>query len=215
MRIIIITNIDTVEHVWAGKIYQPNEEYLISETDIKDVIADQKLYSDIVTKAQVSNGNIILTNKIEAWNWIKGDVPICANIENEAPFSAKFISVNGSIKKIYNRITGIQQQLAAGENTIIFSVPYNWCKIIGVEIVNGESLDKGNFYVLDTINGDYFGIPNAILNQFGSNVNIAKDFQQYNSSYDADLYIGMQLKIVYVSQSAKIIGINFDLHEVK
>lgn len=46
-------------------------------------------------------------------------------------------------------------------------------------------------------------------------MNPAKDYYNHSSEYDADLYQGMQVRVAYVSISAKTIGINFILNEVK
>jgi hypothetical protein len=68
---------------------------------------------------------------------------------------------------------------------------------------------------LDSSAGTYSGYPNFKLNQFGFSANLGKDYYQQNTNYDADLYQGMQLKFTYNSKSAKTIGINFNLNEVK
>lgn len=128
-----------------------------------------------------------------------------------SPFGAKTF---GS-KKLYKREHGIQQTLIAGVNTILFTIPYAWVKILGLEIIGGENLDKIDMFVLDSTAGTYSGYPNYTLNQFGYNVNVEAGSYEEQNSYDADLYQGMQLKISYTSLSAKTIGINFNLNEVK
>lgn len=55
----------------------------------------------------------------------------------------------------------------------------------------------------------------AVLNQFAFNWNLTKDFYTKKSEYDADLYQGFKIKIVYKSVSAKTIGVNFNFDEVK
>jgi hypothetical protein len=142
--------------------------------------------------------------------------PAKVDISSQAPFAAKTITLSdGTIKKLYKRITGIQQELVQGTNTILFTIPFPWCKITGIELINGENLDTACLYVLDDINGTYSSIPNYQLNQFSYSANASKDYYKLESEYDADLYYGMQLKITYNSISAKIIGINFLLNEVK
>jgi len=128
------------------------------------------------------------------------------------PFASKILP-NG--KKLYKREHGIQASVAVGANTILFTIPYPWVKIIGLEILFGEKLDTCDLMILDSTSGTYSGVPNYQLNQFGYNVNIAADLYEEESAYDADLYQGMQIKIVYNSQSAKTIGLNFNLSEVK
>lgn len=129
-----------------------------------------------------------------------------------APFADKVLQDG---KDIFKREHGVQFVLAVGQNDCIFTVPYNWVKIIGVEIINGQSLDYCDFYILDSITGTYSTIPNYQLNQFGYSVNISSDFFQKVNNYEADLYLGMQIKIVYYSQSIKTIGINYNLNEIK
>lgn len=132
-------------------------------------------------------------------------------IQNQ-PFASKVLP-NG--KKLYKREHGIQATLSTGTNTILFTIPYPWVKIIGVEVLYGEKLDTVDLIVLDSTTGTYSGVPNYQLNQFGFSVNVAEGEYEEENAYDADLYQGMQLKIVYNSQSAKTVGLNFNLSEVK
>lgn len=133
-------------------------------------------------------------------------------IQTISPFASKTLA-NG--KKLYKREHGIQAVLNQGSNEIVFTIPYPWVKMVGVEILYGEKLDTCDLIILDSAAGSYSGVPNQQLNQFGYNVNVAEGEYEEESAYDADLYQGMQIKIVYNSQSAKTIGINFNLSEVK
>ena len=137
----------------------------------------------------------------------KGNMPV----GSPSPFASKTLGT----KRLFKRINGISQEVLIGTNEIIFSIPYNWVKITGLEVINGEALDSVSLYVLDTPGGTYSTIPNYNLNQFGVNVNVSKDYYSYKSEFDADLYKDMQIKIVYTSLSEKIIGINLILNEVK
>jgi hypothetical protein len=128
------------------------------------------------------------------------------------PFAAKELPTG---EKLYKREHGIRSSVSSGSNDILWTVPYNWAKIVGVEIVNGSVGDYCDFYVLDTTTGTYYGVANAVLNRFGYEVNISPEFYQSNSTFAADLYLNMQLKLVYNSVSSKTIGINFNLTEVK
>jgi hypothetical protein len=130
----------------------------------------------------------------------------------QSPFAAKILQ-NG--KKLYKREHGIQFTLITGTNIILFTIPYAWVKIIGVEVMYGEKLDTIDLIILDSVFGTYSGTPSLQLNQFGYSVNVSIDEYEEENAYDADLYQGMQIKIVYNSQSAKTIGINFNLNEVK
>ena len=135
-------------------------------------------------------------------------------ISNTPAFDAKTVIVRGVTYNLYIRCTGIQQALTQGANTITFTIPYNWVKFLGMEGINCESLDTVDLYVLDSTTGTYTGYPNAVLQKFGYTVNLAKDYYKRTSDYDADLKIGMQIKAVYNSVSAKTVGVNFILHEV-
>ena len=127
-------------------------------------------------------------------------------------FKSKTLS-NG--KGLYKREQGIQADVVVGTNDIRFTIPYALVKIIGVEIMNGEVLDTVDFLVLDSTTGTYSGTANAVLNQFGYSVNISAGLYEETNSYDAELRLNMQIKLVYTSKSAKRIGINFNLNEVK
>ena len=136
------------------------------------------------------------------------------NIANQpapAPFAAKTIGT----KKLYKRVNGVQSAVIVGSTDILFTVPYAWCKITGLELIGAETLDRVSLYILDSTTGTYSTIPNYTLNQFGFNVNSAKDYYNHTSEYDADLYLNMQIKVSYTSISAKTIGVNFILNEVK
>ena len=118
-------------------------------------------------------------------------------------------------KKLYKRVHGVKNALIQGDNIITFTIPYAWAKINGIELINGENLDVVSLAVLDSATGTYSTVPNLQLNQFGFAINVSKDYYQFKSEFDADLYAGMQLKLTYTSLSAKSIGINFILNELK
>lgn len=129
-----------------------------------------------------------------------------------SPFASKILS-NG--KKLYKREHGVQASVGIGETEIFFPIPYPWVKMTGVEVIWGTKPDKMDLLILDTTTGTYTGIPNKVLNQFGYSVNVAEDYFEEQNSYDADLYSGMQIKIVYTSSVIKTVGLNFNLNEVK
>jgi hypothetical protein len=149
-------------------------------------------------------------------NWIYSlnSTPISTVVSSTTPFDSKTITVNGVAHNLYIRAVGIQQALTTGSNTIIYTIPFNWVKMNMMECINSEALDTVNMCILDTTTGTYSGYPNATLNQFGFNTNLPKDFYQRISQYDAELRLGMQIKIVYNSLSNKTIGVNFIIHEI-
>ncbi len=136
---------------------------------------------------------------------------------NKSPVSSMlpFASKTMGSKKLYKRVHGISNNLSLGDNTILFTVPYAWAKITGIELINGVAGDVISLYVLDSTTGTYSTIPNYSLNQFGFSVNVAPNFYEHKSEFDADLYLGMQLKIVYTSTASNTVGINIILNEMK
>lgn len=119
-------------------------------------------------------------------------------------------------KKLYKRLMGMQKTLVVGANTFIgLTVGVAHAKMVGLKIIGGELLDYTDVKILDDASGTYSGTANLMLNQYGFSCNIAKDLHEESCPYDADLYYGMQIQFVYNSQSAKTIGINLDLNEVK
>ena len=126
-------------------------------------------------------------------------------------FASKLIGT----KKLYARNTGFQSALSSGANTITYTATLAWAKITGVQVTNCEALDYVDFKVYDSAAGTYSGVPNYLLNQFAFAVNLPSGFYDRQSPFDADLYAGMVLKIEYTSVSAKTIGINLIMSEVK
>jgi hypothetical protein len=134
---------------------------------------------------------------------------------NVSQLSTPFASKIFGNKKLFARNTGIQAALTAGSNEITYTCNYPWVKIVGLEAINGEALDKAELRVYDSSAGTYSGVPNALLNQFGFNLNIAPNYYIRTSSFDADLYLNMVLKITYISVSNKTVGINILMDELK
>lgn len=128
-----------------------------------------------------------------------------------APFANKIIDG----KTLYKRIMGFKQTLVQGANTFEYVIPYNWAKMTGIEVVGAEIGDTSDFTVLDTAQGTYSGVPNYRFNQYAFSVNLAEKFYKHKSEFDSDVYIGLRIELVYTSISAKTIGINIILNEVK
>jgi len=137
------------------------------------------------------------------------------SVQSITPFGAKSQIINGVLKKFFARNTGLQQDVTTGSNEILYTISYPWVKMIGIECINGESLDTAELRVYDNALGTYSGVPNAMLNQFGYTLNMAKDYYARTSPFEAELYAGMVLKITYVSISDKRIGMNVIMNEVK
>lgn len=138
------------------------------------------------------------------------------SISSQPAFRAKTLVVNGVTKNLYKRFVGAQFTLEQGVNTFTWTqASFPWCKFLGIEVIGGETGDVADLYVLDTATGTFSGVPNYTLNKFGYSANVAPGFYHHSSEYDADIYQGLQIKFVYTSISAKTIGINFDMNEVK
>lgn len=214
----IIKNVDTVDHTYAGQGIIAGGSYTLQAIDEVNMSNSDDLLADIIAgKAVINNGTADIVGSANQINYLKSSFQNVSILSQPAQntFTSKTIIANGVSKSLFRRVTGVTSTLAVGVNTILFTVPYNWTKITGAQMIGGEIGDTANFMVLDSATGAYYGTPNAQLNQFGFNVNIAKDFFDSRSQFDADLYIGMQIKIVYTSISAKNIGINLILDEVK
>lgn len=128
-----------------------------------------------------------------------------------APFAAK--KIDG--KNLFTRVHGVTSSIGMGLNIIEFIIPYAHVKFNALEIVNGDEGDSVNLKVVDDANGTYSTIPDYVLNQFGYNVNIPQGFYKRDSSYDADLYQNMKIRLEYNSVVAKTVKINIILHELK
>lgn len=126
-----------------------------------------------------------------------------------------FASKTFGNKGLFKRVVGKKFELTSGVNTLLYTQTMPWVKFMSLEILNGEMGDTVSLYVLDSSTGTYTTFPNAQMNQFGFNANIAPGFYQHKSEFDADIYIGLQIKIEYTSISTKTIGINYIMNEVK
>lgn len=145
-----------------------------------------------------------------------GNKRVISNVAavSTASIGSRVVLINNVYKTLYQRVCGIQAAVAVGANTISYTIPFSWVRFFGVELFNGEALDYTDFKIYDTAGGAYSGVPNQLLNQFGYNANVAKDYYVRTANFDADLYIGMIIKLTYNSVSAKTIGLNFLLNEV-
>lgn len=130
-------------------------------------------------------------------------------------------------KKLFRRAHGIKATLnASGDTQIELTVPYNWAKITTIEIVDLPEVMQADLTVHADVNGDFktsvdgtvisTGVSKYKLNQFGFDVNIAKNYYKDHSEYDADLFLGMIIRITIknLTNLTPTIGVNFTLHEV-
>lgn len=139
-------------------------------------------------------------------------VPTEVIVDSQPAFTAKILP-NG--KKLYSRVHGKEFAVSAGSNTLNFSVPYPAVKFNELEIIGCEAGDKVTLKILDDSSGTYTTVPNSLLNTFGTDVYVPKDYYSRASSYDADLYQNMVICIEMNSVTAKTVYINYILHELK
>ena len=213
-----VKNSDSVDHVWLGQTVAAGEYFTIDPTRESVWANDPDLLVAITNSiAIINDGTNDIVNINDAINFIKGSLPtqVSATIITQPPFGNKNIVINGVTKKLFARYTGFQYTLVAGVNNITWTCPYAWAKMLGVETINCEALDTVDFKVFDNAQGSYSDIPNLLLNQFGFAVNLPKDYYLRMANFDADIYAGMMIGVTYTSVSAKTIGINLIVDEVK
>jgi hypothetical protein len=122
-------------------------------------------------------------------------------------------------KKLFRRAHGVSAALNANGNTTIeFEVPYTWAKITTMEVVGLPEMMQADVTIHDTTNGTYSGTGQSKyqLNKFGYDINLAKNYYRDHSEYDADLYMGMIIRMVIKNTTSltPTIGVNITLHEV-
>lgn len=212
MRLILCNNSDDTftygTVVVAPKIQtevMPENWYYLYQnfSFLKDLSKNNIYISDGIQEYVGDDANAYVSKAVQSYQ---------STITPTLPFAAK---TYGS-KKLYKRVVGIQQAVALGvDTTFTWVCTFPWVKFMAVEIMGGETGDTCSFFVLDTSAGTYSGVPNAPLNQFGFTANVAKDFYEQRSEFDADIYQGLQIQMVYHSKSDKIIGVNFVMNELK
>lgn len=204
--------------VWLGQTVAVDEYYLIpSDKEIYwandvDVLVDIANLEAIVAKTDDSTTDILDIN--DAINYLKDNIPKTVESLNQ-PFFSKKLSTG---QKVFKRLHGISSSVSGAPDNIDFVIPYDVCKITGIEIINTELGDKVNFKVYDTPTGTISGTPNALLNQFAFNLNTKSGSHREESSYDADLIKDMKIRIEFDAITPdllpKTIYVNFLLHEV-
>lgn len=141
-------------------------------------------------------------------------VIIPTSVETIPYIGTKNFTKNGVVKKLYARDTGFQKPLIQGINEISYTSTYPWAKIVGAEVIGCQALDVVDFKVYDTTQGSYSGYPNLLLNQFCYSLNLTEGSYHKIAQFDADIYVGMVVKITYTSISQKTVGINIIINEV-
>lgn len=187
--------------------------------EIPSLVVPQWANDDEVLQ-NIANENIVLSlNDVDITSTNDAIDILKDNITKEVksthqPFADKVL-LDG--KKIFTRVIGYSSEVGSFSENIDYTVTFSSCKITGVELINTDIGDTITLQVLDTSTGTISGTPNAMLNEFGTDVNMTKDYYKYESSYDADLIQDMKIRIIYDALDSllpKKIRINLYLHEV-
>jgi hypothetical protein len=132
------------------------------------------------------------------------------------PFAMKYLSTG---EALFKRVHGMGELiLDAGEiGDFEFQVPYPWCKLEGIQIMDQADKCQAELFIEDSDEGIYSGYSRYELNQFGFDVEIPKENFEKKSSYDSDLFFGMYvvLQITNTSNQTQTIRANVELDEVR
>lgn len=220
----IIKNLSSEEKIYGGFTIPANSSHTILSNQLESFQKDDSLFnaftSDPAEASIYSDSNPNELTGSEAVKFLLEQQVVVTDIAATYPFAQKKLPDG---KKLKRRKHGKRVVCAGNVNTsIVFSVPYGHCKIDEVEIINCSGNDDVDLLVRDTAAGTYsqmfFGnaIPDVVLDQFGFDVACSDLYYSDSSNYDADLYLGMVIEIVFKNKEAesKNIGINFVLHEV-
>ena len=199
---------------YQGREIQAESFFTIPNNLLSEYQEDTAVLQDLATQTikMSADGETAMTTSIsQQIDFLKDRLNPVVEVQTLPAFASKTFGD----KKLYKRVHGVRPSLSQGSNDIVWEVPYAWIKFMSIEIMGAENGDYCSLYVLDSEEGLITTVPNYVLNQFGFEANIAKDFYCHKSEFDADLYAGLQVKIVYNSVSAKSIGINFVMNELK
>lgn len=124
-------------------------------------------------------------------------------MQYQSPYASKVFGE----KRLSGRTHGIKQVLSVGMNTITFNAVYEWAKVTCVEVVGCESLD--------TVSLKVYNAADVLLHQFSYSVNLPSGFYRRESKFELDFVLGMKIVLDYESVSAKTVGINIIMDELK
>lgn len=132
-------------------------------------------------------------------------------------FASKTIPETG--QKLFRRKHGLGWTSVApnSSETITLVVPYTLAKIDEAELMGCGEGDCVDLKVHDNDAGTISTVPDKMLNQFGFDVCMPNGSYKDHSQYDADLILGMKVKLTYKNNSStetRNIGVNITLHEV-
>lgn len=208
-----IRNIDTVAHTWGGQGIEPGTTYSCTDQTEANKFGSDDLFATALAGglAEVYKDDTLVSGVATALGFLKtGQYEI-----SSIPATASKTLADG--KKIYKRVVGIRNAISQGPNEILWTCPFAWVKFLGVEFTGTKHGDYVDLFVLDKTVSPLYGVPDAVLNQFGFEANMFEGDYQHKSEFDADLYQDLKIKIVYNSIDTKSspLGINFIMNEVK
>jgi len=213
---VYVKNNSGVANVYRGMSFAIDEYKLLSGL-VKTLWSNdsfilEEIASANLTMARSDDGSADISDVNEAIEFLKSNEVKNTNAKTY-PFASKVLEDG---KKLYKRVHGKTISINNETKDIELVIPYDNCKITGVEFIGASIGDKANLKVLDTPTGTLSTIPNYMLNQFGFDVYLSKDYHKETSQYDADLIKDMKLLIEYTTtDTTKSIYANFILHEVK
>lgn len=209
---IYVKNISGITKTWVGQEIASNTYFAIPSIDqirwATSTTVLTALASSELLVAKDASGTTDITNIDIAIRTLQSNIPQEVLL---SPFSTKTISN----KSLFTRVHGASTPLEIGQNTASFVIPYPQVKFNELEIFGCLKGDRVDLKILDSAAGSYSGTPNLVLNQFGYGVYLPDTTYRRHSAYDADLYYGMQIQIVYTSSTANTAYFNFILHELK
>jgi hypothetical protein len=191
--------------IWQTIPKNLETKYAMSEAVVNAIMA-----GDIV----ISADNSTELGKIQAINFLLNSSIVDAGgylIQRATAFASKTIDGKG----LFKRVHGIQLMTVVGLNTFEFVIPYNQCKITGIELIGASFCDIADLEVYDTPTGTLSAIPNYKLNQFGFTVNVAEKYYEHKSEFDSDLIKNMKIEVHLTAQAIGKVGLNLILNEVK
>lgn len=227
---IYVKNTNELQLKWGGQYVQPNEYYMIEESELPTWQAHSFLIECIADGraiiASEPDGSADVTDISEAMRMLlvsNAASVVVTELPQSDPFAKKQLPDG---RGLFRRKRGVRADCDVGETAIDMIIPYASCKIDGLELIGCGATDDVDLIVLDSASGaiqQFMGvpaesiIPNLILNQFGFDVAVSDSYYSDSSSYDADLVSGMIVRVVYKNKGAgtKNVGVNFVLHEVK
>lgn len=227
-RILNIRNASQVSGTWAGTELLASEVVTVEPSKESVWASSGKVITDIGSGTLVvSNGTNDITDISQAIDYLKGTATQEVSITGQETFSQPFASkVLPDGRKLFRRKHGAFVTIpATANNELALEIPYAAVKFNKIEIIGGKEGDYIDLLVYDSVAGvvqQAMGVPagsvtpNLLLNQFGFNVCVSTGVYEDESSYDADLYAGMKISLIYYNTTASetTVGVNWTLHEL-